>query len=84
MASKVAPSKHVKMHLKNQASKIDGVMKIQKMSITKTVNKCLKLISQFKSNQELANSILIKQTANEFDKTHKNLIKLLTELDQSM
>ena len=59
-------------------------MKIQKMSITKTVNKCLELISQFKSNQEIANSILIKQTANEFDKTHKKLIELLTELDESM
>ena len=84
MAFTVVPARHVKMHLKNQATKIDGVMKIQKMSITKTVNKCLKLISQFKSNQELANSILIKQTANEFNKTHKKLFKLLMELDESM
>ena len=80
----VAPARHVKMHLKNQATKIVGVMKIQKISITKTVTKCLKLISHFKSNQELANSILIKQTANEFNKTHKKLIELLTELEESM
>ena len=36
------------------------------------------------SNQELANSLLIKQTANEFNTTHTKLIGLLTELDQSM
>ena len=64
----VAPAKHVKMHLKNQASKIDGVMKIQKISITKTVNKCLLLIDLFKSEQKCVNSALIKQTASDFDK----------------
>ena len=39
MAS-VAPARHVQMHLRNQATKIDGVMKVQKMGITKTVRKC--------------------------------------------
>ena len=80
----IATARHVKMHLKNQATKIDGVMKVQKMFITKTVRKCLELIVQFKSNQELANSLLIKKTANEFHTTHTELIELLTELDQSM
>ena len=59
-------------------------MKIQKMSITKTVNKCLLLIKQFKSEQEHANSILIKQTANDFDTTHRKLIEQLSELEASM
>ena len=59
-------------------------MKIQKISITKTVNKCLLLINQFKSEQKYVNSPLIKQTANDFDITHKKLIGQLTELDQSM
>ena len=75
MAFTVAPARHMKMHLKNQAAAIDGVMKIQKMSITKTVNKCLLLIKQFKSEQEHANSILIKQTANDFDITHRKLFE---------
>ena len=59
-------------------------MKTQKTSISETVRKCLELILQFKSNQELANSLLIKKTANEFHTTHTKLIELLTELDQSM
>ena len=63
MAS-VAPARHVKMHLRNQATKIDGVMRTQKMSITKRVRKCHDLILQFESNQKLANSLLIKMTAN--------------------
>ena len=78
MAFTVVPARHVKMHLKKQATRIDGVMKIQKMSITKTVNKCLELILQFMSNQEIGNSILIKQIANDFYKTHRKLIELLT------
>ena len=57
-------------------------MKVQKMFITKTVGKCLKLILQFKSNQELANSLLIKKTANDFHTTYTMLMELLT--DQSM
>ena len=84
MALTVAPAKHVKMHLKNQASKIDGVMKVLTISITKTVNKCLLLIDQFKSEQKYVNSPLIKQTTSDFDITHKKLIGQLTELDQSM
>ena len=84
MAFTVAPARHVKMHLKNQATRIDGVMKIQKMSITNTVNKCLLLIKQFKSEQEHANSILIKQTANDFNITHRKLFEQLTELEESM
>jgi len=67
----VAPARHVKMHLKNQATAIDGVMKIQKMSITNTLKKCLLLITKVKSEQEHANSLLIKQTANDFDTTHR-------------
>ena len=49
-------------------------MKVQKISITKTVNKCLLLIDQFKSEQKYVNSPLIKQTANDFDITHRKLI----------
>ena len=59
-------------------------MKIQKISITKTGNKCPLLITQFKSEQEHANSILIKQTANDFDTTHRKLIEQLSELEASM
>ena len=50
MAS-VGPAGHVKMHLKNQATKIDGVIRIKKMSITKTVRKHHDLILQFKLNK---------------------------------
>ena len=59
-------------------------MKVQKISITKTVKKCLLLIDQFKSEQKYVNSPLIKQTASDFDIAHKKLIEQLTELDQSM
>ena len=48
----VAPAKHVKMHLKKEASKIDNIMKVQKMTITKNVTKCLNLSDQFKSEQK--------------------------------
>merc|ERR1712208_76375 len=48
------------------------------------VNKYLLLINQFNSEQEHANSILIKQTTNDFDITHKKLIEQLTELEESM
>ena len=61
----VVPAKHVKMHLKKEASKIDNIMKVQKMTITKNVTKCLKLLDQFKLEQEHVNSPLIKQAANE-------------------
>ena len=74
MALMVAPAKYVKMHFKNQASKIDIAMKVQKISITKTVNKCLLLIDQFKSEQKYVISPLIKQTASDFDIAHKKLI----------
>ena len=80
----VAPAKHVKMHLKKQASKIDNVMKVQKMTITKKVNKCLQLIDQFKSEQKYVNSPLIKQAASEFETAHKKLIEQLAGLDQNM
>ena len=70
-----APARHVKMHLKIQATKIDGVMKTQKTSITNFT---------LKSNQEIANSLLIKQTANEFNTAYTKLIGTLTELEQSM
>ena len=56
-------------------------MKVQKMFITKTVRKCNDLILQFESNQEIANSLLIKQTANEFNTVYTKLIGTLTELD---
>ena len=59
-------------------------MKVQKISITQTVNKCLQLIDQFKSEQNYVNSPLIKQTASKFDIAHNKLIGQLTELDQSM
>ena len=74
MALTVAPAKHVKMHLKNQASKIDNVMKVQKISITKTVKKCLLLTDQFKSEQKYVNSPLIKQTASRFKIAHTKFI----------
>ena len=63
MAS-VTPARHVKMHLKNQATKIDGVIRTKKMSITKMVRKCHDLLLQFESNQKIANSLLMKKTAN--------------------
>ena len=59
-------------------------MKVQKISITKTLNKCLQLIDQFKSEQKYVNSPLIKQTASEFEIAHKKLIEQLTGLDQNM
>ena len=83
MAS-VVPARHVKMHLRNQATKIDGVMKTQKISITKTVKKCHDLILQFESNQKIANSLLMKKTANEFHTTHTKLIETMIDLYQSM
>ena len=80
----VAPARHVKMRLKIQATKIDGFMKTQKTSITKTVKTCLEIILQFKSNQKIANSLLIKQNTNEFNTAYTKLIGTLTELEQSM
>ena len=80
----VAPAKHVKMHLKNEASKIDNIMKVQKMTSTKKVNKCLKLLDQFKSENKYVNSPLIKQAASEFETAHKKLIEQLAGLDQNM
>ena len=77
----IAPAKHVKMHLKKEASKIDNIMKVQKMTITKKVNK---LIDQFKSEQKYVNSPLIKQAASEFETAHKKLIEQLAGLDQNM
>ena len=59
-------------------------MKVKKISITKTVKKCLLLIDQFKSEQKYVNSPLIKQTASEFEIAHTKLIGQLTELDHSM
>ena len=82
MAS-VEPARHVKMHLKNQATKIDGVIRTQKMSITKMVGKCHDLLLRFESNQKIANSILMKKTANEFHTTHTKLIETMNDLYQS-
>ena len=51
-------------------------MKVQKMTITKKVTKCLQLLDQFE--QKHVNSPLIKQAA------HKKLIEQLAGLDQNM
>ena len=59
-------------------------MKVQKISITKTVNEFLLLINQFKSEQKYVDSPLIKQTTNDFIITQKMLIDKLTELDECM
>ena len=67
----------------NQATKIDGVIRIQKMSITKMVGKCHNLLLRFESNQKIANSILMKKTANEFHTTHTKLIETMNNLYQS-
>ena len=83
MAS-VEPARHVKMHLKNQATKIDGVIRTQKMSITKMAGKCHDLLLRFESNQKIANSILMKKTANEFHTTHTKLIETMNDFYQCM
>ena len=80
----VVPAKHVKMYSQNQASKIDNIMKVQKMTITKNVTKCLKLLDQFKFEQKHVNSPLIKQAASEFETVYKKLTEQLAGLDQNM
>ena len=75
MAS-VKPARHVKMHHKNQATKIDGVIR--------TVRKCHQLLLQFESNQKISNSLLMKKTANEFHTTHTKLIETMNDLYQNM
>ena len=75
----VAPIRHVKMHLKNQ----NGVIEMQKISITNTVRQCHSLILQFESNEKIDNCLFIKD-ANEFHIIYTKLIEMLTELDQSM
>ena len=57
----VAPARHVKMHLRNQATKIDGVIRTQRIFITKTVRKCHDLILHFESNQKIANFLLMNK-----------------------
>ena len=69
---------------KKEASKMDNIMKVQKMTITKNVTKCLKLLDQFKFEQKHVNSPLIKQAASEFETAHKKLIEQLAGLDQNM
>ena len=64
------------MHLKNQ----NGVIEMQKISITNTVRQCHNLILQFESNLKIDNDLFIKD-ANEF---YTKLKEMLAELQQSI
>ena len=77
----VEPARNVKMRLKNQATKIDGVIRTPKIS--KMAAKCHNLLLKFESNEKIANSILMKKTANEFHTTHTKLIETMNDLYQS-
>ena len=74
----------MRIPLKKEASKIDNIMKVQKMSITKNVTKCLKLLDQFKFEQKHVNSPLIKQAASKFETAYKKLTEQLAKLNQNL
>ena len=55
------------MQIKQEAKKINNLMKFQKITITKNVNKCLTLLDQFKQEQNYGNSPLVEQAAREVE-----------------
>ena len=59
-------------------------MKVQKITITKNVTKCLKLLDRFKIEQKYGNSPLMKQAASEVEISHRKLTEQLVGLDQNM
>ena len=80
----VAPAQNVRMQLKQEAKKINNLMKVQKMTITKNVNKCLTLLDQFKQEQNYGNSPLVEQAAREVETLYRKLKAQLERLDTNL
>ena len=69
----VAPAQNVRIQLKQEAKKINNLMKVKKMTITKNVNKWLTLLNQFKQEQNYGNSPLVEQAAREVETLYRKL-----------
>ena len=57
--------KFVRTQMKAEAARINNLIKVQKITITKNVTKCLTLLDRFKQEQNNGNSSLPNQAAKE-------------------
>ena len=80
----VAQVKHVRMQIKQEATRINNLMKVQKVTIKKNVNKCLTLFDRFKQEQNYGNSPLVNQAAREVETSDRKLNDQLERLDTNM
>ena len=70
--------------IKQKATGIRLLMKIQKINITRNVDKCLTLLDRFKQEQNKGNSPLLTQAAKEVDSFYKKTTDHLDGFDSNM
>ena len=63
--------------MKVEAKRMNGLMRVQKMSLTKLVNKCLQLMDTFKKEKGRESSPLVSQCASEVMKFHERTTDLM-------
>ena len=74
----------MRMQMKTEATRIHNIMKVQKVTITKNVDKCLTLLDRFKQEQNNGNSPLVTQAAREVETFYRKITDQLDELDTNM
>ena len=70
--------------MRSEAFRINNLMRVQKMTVTKNVTKCLLLLDQFKKEQNNGNSPLLLQSATEVNTFYKRTTDHLGRLESSM
>ena len=70
--------------IRAEATRTNGLMRVQKMSLTKLVNKCLQLLDTFKKEQARESSPLVFQCASEVMTYHGRITDLLAGLEGNM
>ena len=70
--------------MRTEAVRVKNLMRVQKISVTKNVTKCLQLVDIFKKEQDRDSSPLLVQCASEVLTFHGRITDLLGRLKSNM
>ena len=80
----MAETEQSMVSMRAEATRMNGLMWVQKMNLTKLVNKCLQLLDTFKREQARESSPLVSQCASEVMNFHERTTDLLARLETNM
>ena len=80
----MAETEQSMVSMRAEATRLNGLMRVQKISLTKLVNKSLQLMETFKREQVQDSSPLVTQCATDVMKFHERTTDLLTRRDSNM